>query len=643
MAGLSIKRIWLIILLSYLVAAFAQASNRGLDLFAALPSIRSVVLSPDASLIAMLREYEGQSYLLVIERNTGKRVGEVNVAQFKAKRLSFLSNNTVAIHASRTYAVSLPLHNFEQGSAWVYDIKDNKLRRLAQRKGRLHTSVFNEGVVLGYNAAQQKVYMPAYSEQRFNLYQVGFTNTQAWRIKVGNEDTLDWLVDGKGEVLARVDYEAKKGQQTIVSYIDKKPVEIFSAQVPSPIYSVKAVRKLTRELVVQNTEDKSVFLLSLDKVKPAELELFQSELVVDQFIVDINRQLIAVVYAGLNRQYRFEDKKINSLFKRLQASKPAVKFDYVSATPDLSKIVLNASGAGLSPTFHLFDTSNEQLQPLWSAYENLNNAEVADVRAFRFKARDGVKLSALLTVPAGVKDLRQQHRPLLLMPNREKDADAYIGFNWMAQYFASRGYVVLQLNPRRQSGNEGQALSKNEQHKLAVSDYHDGFLHLVNKGIADQTRACVIGVAYAGFEALSMLSAKPNAFRCVVAINAVSDIDKYIMHKDRLRRLSRTKPIPYVRFEDQFWRGLESVSPITAVAQVDSPVLLLHGNADAVVPLSQSSAMHTALQRAGKHSQFHVLKGEDHYLSYSNTRREMLKIMDAFLAKHNPVDTKPTK
>ena len=49
--------------------------------------------------------------------------------------------------------------------------------------------------------------------------------------------------------------------------------------------------------------------------------------------------------------------------------------------------------------------------------------------------------------------------------------------------------------------------------------------------------------------------------------------------------------------------------------------------------------MHKALKRAGKDVEFITLKGEDHWLSSSETRLALLKAVDEFLEKHNPAGT----
>jgi dipeptidyl aminopeptidase/acylaminoacyl peptidase len=73
-------------------------------------------------------------------------------------------------------------------------------------------------------------------------------------------------------------------------------------------------------------------------------------------------------------------------------------------------------------------------------------------------------------------------------------------------------------------------------------------------------------------------------------------------------------------------------SPARSAASVTAPILLLHGVDDSVVPIAQSDRMAKALEKAGKSVKFVKLAGEDHWLSRGDTRLQVLKELDAFLA-----------
>jgi dipeptidyl aminopeptidase/acylaminoacyl peptidase len=84
--------------------------------------------------------------------------------------------------------------------------------------------------------------------------------------------------------------------------------------------------------------------------------------------------------------------------------------------------------------------------------------------------------------------------------------------------------------------------------------------------------------------------------------------------------------------------ALQAISPIEHVSAVTAPVLLIHGRDDTVVPYEQSEVMADALKRQGKSVELVTLKHEDHWLSRSATRQQMLEASVAFLKKNNPAN-----
>jgi dipeptidyl aminopeptidase/acylaminoacyl peptidase len=83
---------------------------------------------------------------------------------------------------------------------------------------------------------------------------------------------------------------------------------------------------------------------------------------------------------------------------------------------------------------------------------------------------------------------------------------------------------------------------------------------------------------------------------------------------------------------------LHQISPVAFVDRVEAPVLLIHGEDDTVVPISQSLEMERKLRSAGKPVELLRIKGEDHWLSQDATRKQVLAAALAFVEDHNPPD-----
>jgi len=163
---------------------------------------------------------------------------------------------------------------------------------------------------------------------------------------------------------------------------------------------------------------------------------------------------------------------------------------------------------------------------------------------------------------------------------------------------------------------------------------------MVKAGYVDPDRVCIMGASYGGYAALAGGAFSPELYRCIIAVAAVSDLPRMLngeadrYGEDHWVIRYWNKAIGDSKAERD---KLKSISPVNFPADFTAPVLLVHGSNDTVVPRSQSTVMHKALKKAGKDSTLIMLKGEDHWLSTSNARLQMLKEVDAFLAKHNPI------
>jgi dipeptidyl aminopeptidase/acylaminoacyl peptidase len=133
--------------------------------------------------------------------------------------------------------------------------------------------------------------------------------------------------------------------------------------------------------------------------------------------------------------------------------------------------------------------------------------------------------------------------------------------------------------------------------------------------------------------ALAGATFSPDLHACAVSYAGYSD----------LRRLFSSGSI----FESEamsMWRRrigadvdsarLDSQSPANFADRVKIPILLLHATEDTHVPMEQSEIEEKALRRAGKQVEFVRLAGDDHYLEFADTRIELLKKVEAFLAAH---------
>lgn len=312
------------------------------------------------------------------------------------------------------------------------------------------------------------------------------------------------------------------------------------------------------------------------------------------------------------------------------------RVELVSYSDDFTKLLLRVFGPRDGDSYVLIDWRTVDSYRLGDVYSGLST--FAEVRPIEYKAADGLPISGFLTLPPGKP---AKNLSLIVFPHGGPAASDDGDFDWWAQALASRGYAVLQANYR--GSDTTPALLRagyGEFGRKMQTDLSDGVHYLVSQGIADPKRVCIVGASYGGYAALAGVTLQTGIYRCAVSVAGVADLSNLLHWTDSGMMTSHNE---VTRYWDRFLGvtgpkdpRLHEISPIDHVDAVTVPVLLIHGQDDTVVPPSQSEEMAKALERAGKSVQFVTLPREDHWLSHSATREQMLEAVVDFLGRNDP-------
>jgi len=252
-----------------------------------------------------------------------------------------------------------------------------------------------------------------------------------------------------------------------------------------------------------------------------------------------------------------------------------------------------------------------------------------------YTARDGLKIPAYLTLPAGLTPEDTHNIPFVVLPHGGPNARDFKRFDWLTQLIVNQGYGVLQMNFRGSTGY-GVAFRKagDKQWGQAMQDdITDGTHWLVEQGMANAGKICIVGGSYGGYAALMGVVKEPDLYRCAVSFNGVADLSRLVSLANRYLggRFS-------TRHIGRLWKDrkmLANNSPINLVANLKAPILLVHGEKDRVVDIRQSKKMAKVLNRQKPGlSEFVELPGGDHYLSGYENRITFAKTMTEFLQTH---------
>jgi acetyl esterase/lipase len=339
-------------------------------------------------------------------------------------------------------------------------------------------------------------------------------------------------------------------------------------------------------------------------------------------------RVVGVSYADDFSHYHFLDPDFEKLLASLAKALPGQpSLRVTDSSMDEGKLLIRAGSDKDPGVYYLFDKKLRQLETLLAVRADLEGVKLASVKPVHYQAADGTMIPGYLTLPPGVESPKDL--PAIVMPHGGPSARDYWGFDWLAQFYASRGYAVLQPNFRGSKGYGDDFFKQNgfRSWPTAIGDVLDAGKWLVAQGIASPDKLAVVGWSYGGYAALQSAVVDPSVFKAVIAVAPVTDLlELKEQHRQWSDFLVMTREIgegPHVR----------EGSPALNAAKIKVPVLLFHGEMDRNVLIRQSKEMADSLAAAGVPHELVTWPNLDHQLDDSAVRAEMLRRSDAFLRK----------
>lgn len=258
--------------------------------------------------------------------------------------------------------------------------------------------------------------------------------------------------------------------------------------------------------------------------------------------------------------------------------------------------------------------------------------DLPEPEVIRWRGDDGGEVVGRLTLPPGTG---AGTPPLLCWIHGGPTDQWPVTFNARHHYFVQQGWAILVPDHRGSTGH-GRAYTQAMARRwgeLDVDDCAAGIRHLLDAGTVDATRVVPIGSSAGGFTSLLLLARHPELCAAGVALSAVADLVDLAERSHRFEaHYTHTLVGPLPEAHDEHVRR----SPLHQVDAITAPLLLLHGDADLVVPVDQARALAAALEERGRPVELHVYEGEGHGWGRPEVVVDELGRIEAFLARHVP-------
>jgi len=629
--------------------AAAAANPPPIEAYTQLPATEFVTLSPSGERIALLTG-AGDKRRVVIRTTDGKVLQATAVGDAKVRNLQWAGDDHLIVETSITTLRGLYVpgewYAGEVFEASVLNVKTKTALLIFYHSRTLFPIVLSSA---GYREIDGHWYgyfsgatMPDtdFSSTRgtfgpVSLYQVDL-DTGVYSL--AGEGNKNWVVGGDGIPLVHAVIRRDKGVNQWQLYAGRFERDLIEQQdAATDLPRLMGLGRTAGTYLIERPSGSEVGLWERS-MTPGQAPVNLTHASFRSLLHDSDGHLIGAELEGDAPIPELFNPTFKATFEAVKQAFAPARVDPVSFNATGKRLIVRSSSTTDAGTYYLVDLTSQNVEKIGAIYPDLQDGTIGEARVVHYRAADGMALEGILTLPPGAP---AKNLPLVVLPHGGPEARDHLGFDWMAQVFAARGYEVFQPNFRGSGGfnTAFRDAGFGEWGRKMQTDISDGVADLARQGMIDPRRVAIVGVSYGGYAALAGITVQHGLYRCAVSYGGVSDL------LDMLEWSSSRSGKESVG--TQYWRrymgaksntdsSLQAYSPIALAAAADAPVLLVYGADDTVVPPRQSQTMAKALGAAGKQVELIELKDEDHWLSRPASRTQMFKAAVDFVEKYNP-------
>ena len=626
------------------VAVETATAEISIEDFAARNRLSGARLSPDGSKLASRFSQQGNDHVMVFDAATGKPSGSFAVGE--GNRLNWVEwagNHRLLVSAS-----AFDEYNRYWTRLFVADLSSGDLYMIGRKEA---ISDGDDVIWIAEDGSSVLVSLQANTRHYPSVYRFDLTRDgEREQVQGSRTGVWNWHADRDGIVRIgtgwyrdelRVHYrKGKDAKLDLVATIKREDLE--KANETHRYFAVLGIEPGTDiGYVLEENEAGRIGLRRFDFAQSKIVDTVFEHAEFDVDSVEFSREGApsAVHYTDDTSHAIWLDDDLGRLQRNLEAALEEEQVRIVSRSRDNGRMIVWGGGPADPGALYVYTVANGTLDVLGEMSAGVHFEHLARPKAIDYTARDGTKIRAYLTLP---KDRPANDLPLIILPHGGpygiRDT---LEYDPQVQLLANRGYAVLQPNYRG-SGGYGDAffdLGYGEIGRAMQDDLDDAMDWVVEKGIANPARVCIVGASYGGYAAIWGATRNPERYRCAASWAGVMDWDSMLRYDSQFfsRQTTRRWRERYEGKDDRDFR-LSDVSPLQQSARLARPILLAHGTDDGVVNVGQYHQMLAAARQRGVPVKDLLIDGEGHGFTEIASAEAWYRALIDFLAEHNPPD-----
>jgi dipeptidyl aminopeptidase/acylaminoacyl peptidase len=476
-----------------------------------------------------------------------------------------------------------------------------------------------------------------------DVYRLDLETGERTLLIENTERVAGWVADLEGNVRLAT-RTAQDGSTEILRVNDDGSLEaepVYTCSVYESCYPMRFHPDGRRAYMVTNKGERDL----------TELVLFDPETGEETFVErdpegqvdfggasfsEVTDEIVLTYYTGDRVRIYPKNDEIAADLDYLRSNLPDGDIYPGSRTSDDRKMLVTVTRDVDPGSVYLFDRETRALEMLYESRPELPSEHLAEMRAIRYTARDGMEIPAYLVLPKGVEP---ENLPTIIYPHGGPWSRVSYGYSSIPQFLANRGYAVLAPNFRGSTGYGKEFLNAGNKTwgtGAMQHDITDGVQYLIDEGIADAERVGIMGGSYGGYAALAGVTFTPDLYAAAVDIvgpsNLITLLESIPPYWESIRTVFHERMGDPNTEEGR--AQLEAQSPLNFADRITTPLIVIQGANDPRVKQREADQIVVALRDRDYPVQYLVAPDEGHGFRGEENRMAMYAAVEAFLAEH---------
>ncbi|MBI3005764.1 MAG: S9 family peptidase [Ignavibacteriales bacterium] len=559
---------------------------------------------------------DGKSIAFVSTRDGEAQIWSIPVSGGEAKKVSALSTGVAGLVVS-------PAGNWFAFNSEVYpDCPDddcNQKKNEEVEKSKVRAKLFDR---LPY-----RIWNSWKDGKRSHLFVMPTTGGKATDVTPGDFDTPPIDLGGNW------DYAFSPDSKELA--FSRNPDNMVAISTNNEMYTVPAAGG-TPKKITENPANDSQPLYSPDgkyiayrAMKRAGFEADQNQLVLYErssgkltnLTEAVDYSVNDVVWSPDSKSLIFnaDDKGNESIFRITVSDKKVQTLlnkgynHSLRLSPDGKTLVFIREAIHKPAEIYKMDIQRADIRKITSINdERAQQLDMSPLEDFWFEGTEGAKVHGWIVKPPSFSAAKKYPMVYLIHGGPQGQWGDQFHYRWSAQMFASRGYVVAMVNPRGSTGYGHKFTDEitGDWGGKVYDDLMKGVDYILKTyAFVDGNRLAAAGASYGGYM-VNWIAGHTDRFKCLVNHDGVYNPSSMYGTTEELWFVEwEYKGTPYQNPE-----LYKKWSPLEYASRFKTPMLVVHGQQDFRVDVSEGFQVFTALQRQGVKSKMLYFPDEGHWV-----------------------------